>query len=331
MDKITIRYSISRTVALVEGRNQYGTAEYFPNDTELAFLSVDDRKYLDTMDLSRSTFALPTGSPPTWPTIADSIKASRQAALDKQAAELAEREARIAEALAEPDEKWFSERSDWRYAVTIKSVEVIIPSYCNHYGWMQQDERVKARIASLKPELERRQAAATAANEQAKAEREAAEQRKAQALAEAATAKQDAVSDLTDWCEFHGPGHLQRAAKEDYNVVSGCVQWLAECLRDEVNGGTIIRDNTKLWNRYNWEERKSPGTKAFELLDAVTAAVKELAHPTSVTIEVERILLVTVEPPDDECDDAKREFTAVVVNITHPAAARRCLVIEVKG
>jgi hypothetical protein len=334
MEKITIRYSISRTVALVEGRNEFGTAEYQPTDTELAFLSVDERKWLDTLDLKHytSVFALPSGAPPVWPTIAEAIKASRQAALDKQAAELTEREARITEALAAPDEKWFSERSDWRYSV--KNVYVTIPSYCSHYGWMQQDPRILARIDSLKPELERRQAVANEANEQRKAEREAAEQRKAQELAVAATAKQEAVENLTDWCEFNGPDHLKRAAKEDYDVVGGCVQWLTEQLRAQYSDPvhcTILRDNTKLWDRYDWSERKSPGPKAFEVLDAVNVAVAELAHPTSVTIEVERILLVEVEPPEDECDDPKREFTAVVVNITHPAAARRCLVIEVKG
>jgi hypothetical protein len=331
MNRITIKYSISRTVAFNEGRAEFGEATYQPTDTELQFLSQDQRQWLDTLDLSRSTFALPTSTPPTWPNIADSIKASRQAALDKRAAELADREARIAEALTEPDEKWFGEQTDYRYAVSVKRVYVTIPSYCNHYGWMQQDPRILARIDSLKPELERRQAAATAANEQAKLNHEVSESRKLQAIEKAAATKQAAVENLTQWCIEHGPDHLKRAASEGYSVVGGCMQWLAESLRDEMNGGEIIRDNTKLWNRYDWSERKSPGTKAFEVLDAVTAVVKELAHPSSVTIEVERIVLVEVEPPEDECDDPKREFTAVVVNVTHPAAARRCLVIEVKA
>jgi len=331
MNRITIKYSISRAVALNEGRAEYGEATYQPTDTELAFLCLDDRKYLDTLNLDRSIFALPTGAPPTWPNIADSVKADRQARIDKQATELTEREVRITEALAEPDEKWFGEHTDYRYDVLAKSVYITIPSCCSHCGWMQQDPHILARIVSLKPELDRRQAAANEANEQRKADHEAAEQRKAEELAEAATAKQAAIVNLTEWCVEHGPDHLKRAAKEDYNVVGGCCQWLAESLRDELNGGTIIRDNSTLWNRYDWDERKSPGPAAFEYLDHATAAVKELERPSSVTIEVERILLVTVEPPEDECDDPKREFTAVVVNITHLAAARRCLVIEVKA
>jgi hypothetical protein len=332
MNRITIKYSISRTVALNEGRAEFGEATYLPTDTELQFLSQDQRQWLDTLDLSRSTFALPTSTPPTWPNIADSIKASRQAALDKQAAELAEREARIAEALAEPDDKWFIERTNWTGGINRMSVHVYPPvREVSSYSWGAQDPRILARIDSLKPELAQRQAAATAANEQAKANREASEARKQQAIEEAAATKQAAIENLTQWCIEHGPDHLQRAAKEDYNVVGGCCQWLAESLRDELNGGTIIRDNTKLWDRYDWSERKSPGTKAFELLDAATAAVNGLAHPSSVTIEVERILLVEVEPPEDESDDPKREYTAIVVNIIHPAAARRCLVIEVKA
>jgi hypothetical protein len=79
MTKITIKYSISRTVALNEGRAEFGEATYQPTDTELAFLSLDDRKYLDTLDLSRSTFALPTGAPPTWPVIVEARQASRRA------------------------------------------------------------------------------------------------------------------------------------------------------------------------------------------------------------------------------------------------------------
>jgi hypothetical protein len=341
MQRIVIKYSISRTAALVEGRAEYGEATYQPTDTELAFLSLDDRKYLDTLNLDRDTFALPTGAPPTWPNIADSIKADRQARLDKQVAELAQREVNILECLAEPDDKWFSERTDWHGGVNRKSVSVRPPTYeVNSYSWGTQDERILARIESLKPELERRQAVANEANEQAneaneqaKANHEAAEQRKLQASEEATTAKQAAVTNVTKWCIEHGPDHLKRAASEDYDVAGGCVQWLAEQLRSNTPDPahcTIIRDRTKLWDRYNWEERKSPGAKAFEVLDAATTAVKELAHPASVTIEVERILLVEVEPPEDECDDPKREFTAVVVDITHPATARRCLVIEVK-
>ena len=331
MDKITIRYSISRTVALVEGRNEYGTAEYSPNDTELAFLSVDERKYLDTLDLSRTTFALPTGQPPTWPTIAESIKSARQAALDKQTSELAEREGQIAAALAEPDDKWFSESTDWRYAISRKSVNVTIPHFCNHYGWMQQDPRIVARIESLQPELERRREIAAEQNEQAKARQEAAEAAKIAKAEQAAAEKQAAIDELDAWCVANGPSHLQRAATEGYDVAGGCLQWLVECLRDELNGGEIVRDNTALWNRYDWNERKSPGAAAFEYYDHAKAVVAELAHPTSVTVEVERIMLVEVEPADDDYDASKREFTGIIVNVTHPAAARRCLVVEVKA
>jgi hypothetical protein len=330
MTKITIKYSISRTVALNEGRAEFGEATYQPTDTELAFLSLDDRKYLDTLDLSRSTFALPTGAPPTWPVIVEAIKAHRQARLDKQAAELATHETKILECLTEPDEKWFVERMDWQCGINRKSVHIYPPVYeVFNYGWGMQDPRILARIESLKPELERRQAVANEANEQARLDREAQE------LADAATAKQAAIENLTQWCIEHGPDHLKRAAKEGYDVVGGCVQWFAEWILLTLQfggpaiGGTIIRINTKLWNRYSWDERKSPGQKAFELLDTITVAVQALKRPSSVTIEVKRIMLVEVEPPDD-CDDAKREFTAVVVNITHPAAARRCLVIEVQ-
>ena len=328
MDKITIRYSISRTVALVEGRNQYGTAEYFPSDAELAFLSVDERKYLDGLNLSQTTFALPAGAPPVWPTIADSIKAARQAALDRQAAEVAEREQQIVACLAEPDEKWISDSRDWH---GMRTVSARIPEYhVSNYSWGTKDPRIVARLETLEPEVARRKAEAARQNVEREAQRQAEAAASEQRKADAEQAKADAVVELTKWCIEHGPDHLKRGAADEYDVTGGLVQWLAECLRDELNGGTIVRDNTKLWGRYDWNERKSPGPKAFELLDAVAATVEALERPTSVTIEVERIMLVEVEPPEDECDDPKQEFTAVVVNIMHPAAARRCLVIEVK-
>lgn len=333
MQRITIKYSISRTVALAEGRAEYGEATYQPTDTEVAFLSADDRKYLDTLDLDRRVFSLPTGTPPTWPVIADSIKAGRQAVIDKQAAELAAHEDRILECLAEPDARWFVEQTNWHNGPNCKSVALYAPVFeVRNASWGYQDPRVVARMESLNPELERRQAVIRKENERVALERETAEQRKAEALAQAAAEKQAAIDELTQWCIEHGPVHLQRAAREEYNVVGGCVQWLTEQLYVLAPGTTtctIIRDKTKMWDRYSWDDRKSPGLKAFEVLDAMTAAVKDFPHPASVVIEVERILLVEVEPVEDDDEGSKREFTAVVVNVIHPAAARRCLVIEV--
>jgi len=325
MDKITIKYSISRTVALTEGRAEFGQASYQPTDIELQSLTLEDRLFLDSLNLNSTVFALPTGVPPTWPNIADSINAARQAALDKHAAELADREAHIVGCLAEPDERWFSESTDWRYSPAVKSVSISIPdSHVRNYFWCNQDPRIVARIASLQPELERRRAIANEQNARAQAEHEAAEARKELERAATEQAKAQQIAEVNHWCVAYGPEHLARGAREGYDVVGGCAQWLAEQLQVAC-GGTIIRDNTSLWDRYSWKVRKSPGPKAFEVFDAVKQAVKALAHPSSATIEVKRIMCVEVELDDDP----KRTFTAVIVSVTHPAAAMRCLVVEV--
>ena len=329
MNKITINYSISRTVALTEGRAEFGQATYQPTDTELQLLTLEDRKYLDTLNLDRSIFELPTGVPPTWPNIVDSIKADHQKKLDSKVAELAEREAKIREALAQPDDKWIISSTHWNCGVNEKSVRAEAPVWeVRGSYWGSNDERIKARFASLKPEVDRLLAIAKEKNDQAEARHNEAEQRKEQQKAETEAAREAAVTNLTEWCVASGPIHLQRAAKEGYSVVGGCAQWITEQLKASV-GGTIIRDNTKIWGLYDWNERKSPGLKAFELLDTVTAAVTTLNKPSSVTVEVDRIMLVELESEDDGYE-TKREFTAVIVNVKHLAAARRCLVIEVE-
>jgi hypothetical protein len=333
MNRITIKYSISRTVALTEGRAEFGESTYQPTDTALQVLSLDDRKYLDTLNLDRITFELPTGAPPTWPNIVESIKVERQKAIDKAAAEHAEYEREIVAVLSKPDEEWISEYNKYHDGIFHKRVDLIIPSYHDRCSWMQQDPRVVARVAALQPEFARRQIVANEQNEQAKARHEAAEAAKIVEDEQAAAEKQAAIDELDVWCVANGPSPLQRAANEGYDVAGGCVQWIAEQLRGQMPDPvhcTIIRDNTKLWNRYEWNERKSPNSNAFDLLDAVKNAVAELPRPSSVLVQVERIMYVEVEPPEDCYDDSKREFTAVIVNVTHPAAARRCLVVEVK-
>ncbi len=157
MQRIVIKYSISRTVALTEGRAEYGESSYEPTDTELQFLTLNDRKYLDTLNLQQSVFSLPTGVPPTWPNVADAVKAARQLAINKQAADLAEHEAKIIECLAEPDEKWIVENTDWRYGVNSRSVNIYIPEYSvRNNSWGTSDARIVERIAALQPELLRR-------------------------------------------------------------------------------------------------------------------------------------------------------------------------------
>ncbi len=352
MQRIEIKYYVSRTTALTEGRCEYGEGTYQPSDTELTMLSAEERVFLNTQELSRSLFTLATGQPPTWPVIVEAIRAARQTALDKQAAELAERERQIVVCLAEPDEKWFIESTDWRRPPVVKSVSISIPEYhVRGYSWGSQDPRIVARLAALQPELDRRRAVCDELNAKAKADHEAAEQRRIAAIEAAEQAKQNAIDDLTQWCIEHGPEHLKRGAKDEYDVTGGTVQWLCEQLRDkfyelthEAKGLSksagpvpfgdvvIIRSGTKVWDRHSWEERKSPGTKAFEVFDAVAAAVETIEPPTSVKVDVERIMHVAVEPPEDECDDTcKRTFTAIIVNVTHPAAAQRALVVEVKA
>ena len=192
---------------------------------------------------------------------------------------------------------------------------------------MNQDPRIVARIESLQPELLRRRAECDELNLQAMADRKAADAKKAEAAAKAETDKQAAVDNLVAWLvDGNGPEHLQRAAKDEYDVVGGTLQWLAESLRDELAPMhvTIIRSGTKTYDAYCWDDRKSPSAKAFEVLDAVRAAVEQLAHPTSVKVTVDRIQYAEFEPEDND----KQEFTAVIVAVQHPAAALRFVVVN---
>ncbi len=112
------------------------------------------------------------------------------------------------------------------------------------------------------------------------------------------------------------------------------MQWLTEQLRLQCPGdpchNVIIRSGTKLYDRYSWDNRKSPSAKAFECLDSIKAAVEQLEHPTSVKVTVDRIQLVELEPAEDS-DDDKLSFTAVCVKVAHPAAALRYLVVRAEG
>jgi len=128
MKQVQIKYAVSLQTALHEGRATYGEDTYTPSDTELAFLSVEERDMLAGYPHCNETFKLVTGQPPTWPNIAQAIRAYREQLLAKQAAELAELEKQILEALAHPDEKWFTDRTDWRYAVSQRSVEYRHPA-----------------------------------------------------------------------------------------------------------------------------------------------------------------------------------------------------------
>ena len=145
MQRISVNYSISRTVALAEGRADYGTATYQPSDIELAFLCIADREYLDKHP--SETFNLPTATPPAWPVIADAIKAARVQEEERKAQRAAEIEARIVEALARPDDDWLYQQTyGWTWRVP-----------CGAYDDCRNDERIKARVEALRPEIERRE------------------------------------------------------------------------------------------------------------------------------------------------------------------------------
>jgi hypothetical protein len=304
MQRISVNYSVSKTVALNEGRSEYGTATYQPTDTELQFLCVTDRQYLDNHE--RETFHLPTSAPPAWPVIADAIRLARLAAEELEQQRAGEQAAKIEAALGKPDD-------DWIQSGCYNEPSICVPGFG---GWMytpaavRDDPRVAARLEALRPEVERRCAERKQQREDDQAKREAAQ-------ASAGLAKAAALESLRQWALASDDAALSRAARDGYDVANAIVGLVATDLASEVCG-QVSTEGTEYWSRWNFEKRAAPSAEAFEAYDHIRQAIAELAKPDGINVELHKIARVKVDAPDDDPDGERECYTAIVVMVTAP-------------
>jgi hypothetical protein len=330
MQQLIIKYYVSREIALTEGRAEYGNDACRPTENDFVLLSIDERKHLDRLG-ENYTFHLPTGNTNwdvLWPNIVNLIKTSYEQFCTKRDAEAAAREDKIVKCLARPDEEWFTSNAYYTEGHFFKTIAIMIPVFELRDI---SDERLIDRIASLKPELAIRQAQIQEENEKVQARIEEETLQKRMKIKELTDKKAEAIENLTEWCatlpttSSNGPDHLKRGAEDGYDIVGGCLQWFAENIFDQFGGG-IVRENTEEWKCYSWKERKSPGRAAFSMFDKVKYYIGKLAHPSSIEINMLRIMHVEIS---EDVQHNARAFTAVIVKIEHLAAANRYVVIEV--
>lgn len=311
MQRINVNYSVSRTVALTEGRAEYGTATYQPSDTELQFLCATDRQYLDSHE--HEVFHLPTAVPPTWPVIADAITAARLAAEVEAERTRVELTAKVDAALAAPDEAWFT------------GINLVVPGWGTLWNVpraIREEARIVARLEALRSEAERRKAEADAASAADQARREAE-----RAAKEAA--RESALESAVQWALASEDPALSRAARDGYEITNAVLQRVADTLAAQL-GGKTSTEGTAHWRRWDFEERSAPSQVAFEAFDRAKAAIEQLDKPAGVSVELQRVARVTVEPADDDNYGEAEFFTAIVVMVSVPGTGCKDRAVIVK-
>lgn len=309
MEQLTIKIEVPRKVALIAAVPDFGSTTYQPTSDQLSELDQAERAWLDGK--LNNTFRLDA---PTvgWAAVLEAIRHYRQKELD-------DREKAIVEALAKPDEKWLGE-SYGRPALTIPG------------AWgttIDQDDRIKARVEALRPELERRQVDHDRQVAERDAQREADRERRAKADEERKAAEEKAIEEIKAWAEQQEEDALSRAAREDYAVTNAVLQYIAESLAGDL-GGEVDRQGSVRWKHWDFEERSAPTESAFSSWDEAKEAVEALDKPACVEVTLERIARVT-ETVGEEYDEHVEHYTAVLVMVSAPVegANQRAVIVKV--
>jgi hypothetical protein len=311
-EQIKIAYTVPQAVALAAGSSRYGAGEFAVSDEQIAELSQGEALHI----AERRTFTL--AGLPSWETVRAAVRESYAALVAKReesaraeakAVAVAERE--IARVLALPDE-----------AFAIGPWDACLP-HCEERSLVSAHPEVRARVAALRERGEERARERTRLAREADAAREAAKEAKEAAFVEACKRFALGVPDLA------------RAASENYNVtgavlahVAGQVARAKEAL-DPRPAGVVLRDGTKAWEEYTWEEQATPNARAFEVYDAVKAHLETLAKPDGLVVRLDRIMRIT--KTYEYNDSLVHKYTGVVVWLAGPGQKDRVVVLDTEA
>jgi hypothetical protein len=266
-------------------------------------MSSADRAYLDRHQVY--SFGMPTAIGPVWPVLATAIRSAQLAEAEAEAAEAAKAEATIVAVLGKPDDEWIQPHPSCGWELQIPGIHYMSAG--------ARDERIVARVAALRPELERRRSERDAQLQIDKAKRIAA------AEAKEATRKA-ARESLRQWAlASHDPA-LARAAKDGYDVADAIVGCVAQALADEVCG-EVSKEGTAHWDRWDYEDRCAPSAEAFAAYDHTKQAIEALDKPAGVNVTLQRIARVTVDAIEDEDGEDGEDdiYTAIVIMLDAPS------------
>jgi len=331
MESTKLCVYVSQEVALAAGSTRHGSAEYLLTDSDLAELGAEDRATLAASLDHRGDlhYGVRLASPEiTWATVEPALRDS----LARTRADLAKRRARdeqeIAKALAAPDEEWMhgwssdpgSKRVTWEAASYVAGVSL---------SGLKGDPRIKARLASLEPELTRRQREADATwtrqQEEAKARRLATEEAEERRAEEAKRVRAQAHAELRAYARE--VDHLARAAADGYEVHGAAVDNVAAEIAALDEDATVLVDGSPQYEAATWDERRAPRPEAFAVLDRVTKHVASVRYPACVTIDVSRVMRYTAPVEDDDGDwVAGPRTTAIIVTVSSPVTKDRAVV-----
>jgi hypothetical protein len=299
METIKVSVEISKSVALAEGKTQYGATTVVPNEADLQALTPDSRAVLaDYLDGGRK-LTLPHATA-DWAGVLEAVNDI-----------LVRREAWVQGVLATPDEKWL-EYNDIR-----------IPYVAADYGDRnERDPRIHARLEALKPVAAKRQAdrreqdivealaqghrhtircfhhdpraAAWLAQDDA---REAAEKEKMAKRAE------EYARICRDYVIAYVP-EFSRAARDGKDMTARAAKHAEESLKERL--GTIATYRGR-------QEHTSPPNHAYDVMDRVGEQLTSVELPGPIAST--KLTIVRVDTCDEpDCKAGKR--TCVEVELT---------------
>lgn len=170
--------------------------------------------------------------------------------------------------------------------------------------YRQNHSEAKEKIAEVQKEVEKR-------NIQAVLAAQIREERKENEKKQAETLKQEYEQQFIDFALAGLAGDTaQRAAKESYGIKQSVVRAIIAQL-PKPDGISTDKDDD-----YEWQTRANPSADAFELLDKLTAQVKEIKNkPACVDITVSDIMRITAPAKEYAYTN---KFTGVIVTVSSP-------------
>jgi hypothetical protein len=322
-ETIKVQVRIPQSVAVREGRTRHGDATVAPTDEQWSALPFEQRAWLlkrgalEKDPLWGARVEL-TSCSLDWPTVAARIGELFAEDERQRAQAVAERETKIAELLQRTDEEWLTK--DWCARVG-RNVGAYLWYFHRPLNEdIASDQRIQAVGERLEPEIERRNAIVREQTIAREAEADAAAER-SKAAKEAR--EKEAREDFRAWATGRG-GALARAATDGYDVADGVVTDVLTQITSIDSRAVAIREGTKAWKDFDWEERTSPSEVAFTRYDEVKQHLATVDKPRTMEIELERV--ARFEP-----GRGAEPYTAVLVWVRSPITAERVVVFSAEA
>jgi hypothetical protein len=320
MNELIIFVEVDRATAIAAGISRYGKMTFKVTDQFLDSLGKEQREAIAIVggpDIGGTPLKL-TSASVTPEAVSDAlwslVVAARTKAAESDAKELAKLE-RIEKSLpiirayfAEPNESIVT------HGWGIDCGAINYPR-CSHVGLEYMDvdinrDFIAKRIPDLMPRIIELEMYIKDVEAKRKIDREAAKAASEAKELEADSRRQAAEAALVEYVKDSSV--LGRAAAEGYDVVGQAIESIARqiataaCEKYPCYWGGNSTDRS--YQKMELEEREAPYPYAFQVLDAVTNAVKQVPLPYGFTITVDRIQRAQLE-------DSERWTTVVVVRL----------------